>query len=197
MRRLLRTPYIAEPIDNLPSLITQGLPRVALEVGAELPELSQIADVVDIEPTFRMRAGGSLIEARVSLRAAYGDVEIDVRADGMTPPVIVKPPVPAKGKTAHRAASPQARDVIPCDIAAQQEATTSLRALGLKPDEDGNGLRRARRRRDPVLDRGARRAARGLGSLHPGRPRRRAGAQQPLQRERARVERRRLADARA
>src|SRR5204863_4345510 len=87
-----RTPAISDMIDNLPSLIVQGLPRVALEVGAELPDLSQVADVVDMVPTFRLRAGGSLIEARVSLRAAYDDVEIDVRADGLTPPVIVKPP---------------------------------------------------------------------------------------------------------
>ena len=70
----------------------QGLPKVALEVGAELPELSQVADVVDLVPTFRVAAGGSLTDAQVSLRAAYEDVEIGVRADGMTVPVIVKPP---------------------------------------------------------------------------------------------------------
>src|SRR5690606_13793189 len=92
IRRLIRTPSIAESIDNLPALIAQGLPRVALEVGAELPERSQVPDVVGVTPTFRLRAGGSLTEARVSLRAAYDDVEIDVRADGMTPPVLVKPP---------------------------------------------------------------------------------------------------------
>ncbi len=50
IRRLMRTPVIAESIDNLPTLIAQGLPRVALEVGAELPDLSQVADVVDISP---------------------------------------------------------------------------------------------------------------------------------------------------
>ena len=53
---------------------------------------------VDLEPTFRMRAGGSLTEARVALRAAYEDVEMDVRADGMTPPVIVKAPEPGSTK---------------------------------------------------------------------------------------------------
>src|SRR5882672_1420133 len=95
IRRLVRAPFIHEPIDSLPQLIAQGLPKVALEVGADLPDLSQVADVVDLVPTFRMRAGGSLTEARVSLRAAYEDVEMDVRADGMTPPVIVKPPVAA------------------------------------------------------------------------------------------------------
>jgi superfamily II DNA or RNA helicase len=145
IRRLMRTAYISESIDNLPSLIAQGLPRVALEVGAELPDLSQVADVVDVTPTFRLRAGGSLTEARVSLRAAYDDVEIDVRADGMTPPVLVKPPRAAgegdddSGGPRRLAASKRAT-VIRCDIAAQQQATTSLRALGLKADEDGMGF---------------------------------------------------------
>jgi superfamily II DNA or RNA helicase len=147
IRRLMRTAYISESIDNLPSLIAQGLPRVALEVGAELPDLSQVADVIDISPTFRLRAGGSLTEARVSLRAAYEDVEVDVRADGMTPPVLVKPPRAggedddeSSGPRARRLAASKRATVIRCDIAAQQEATNSLRGLGLKADEDGMGF---------------------------------------------------------
>jgi superfamily II DNA or RNA helicase len=150
IRRLRATPFITESVDNLPVLIAQGLPRVALDVGAELPELSQVADVVDIAPTFRLRAGGTLTEARVSLRAAYEDVEIDVRADGMTAPVIVKPPqgdgagddhvdgYPGAGP--RRVAASKRATVIRADIAAQQEATTRLRALGLVPDEEGMGF---------------------------------------------------------
>lgn len=145
IRRLLRTPIITESIENLPVLIAQGLPRVALEVGAELPELSQVADVVDVTPTFRLRAGGALTEAHVSLRAAYEDVEIDVRADGMTPPVIVKPPKATAVDTEEdagprRVPASKRATVIRCDIAAQQEATSKLSALGLKPDEDGMGF---------------------------------------------------------
>ena len=132
IRRMLRQPVISEPVDKLPDLVMQGLPRVALEVGAELPELSQVADVVDLVPTFRVAAGGSLTEAQVSLRAAYEDVEIDVRADGMTVPVIVKPP-PAQGPGSNKRAK-----CIRCDIAAQQEAAARLRDLGLVPAEDGN-----------------------------------------------------------
>ncbi len=144
LRRLIRTPAIAESIDNLPSLIAQGLPKVALEVGAELPELSQVADVVDVMPTFRLRAGGTLTEARVSLRAAYDDVEIDVRADGMTPPVIVKPPKSGaddgEDASPRRVPASKRASVLRCDIAAQQEATSKLRALGLTTDEDGMGF---------------------------------------------------------
>jgi superfamily II DNA or RNA helicase len=130
IRRMLRMPVIAEPVERLADMVMQGLPKVALEVGAELPELSQVADVVDLVPTFRVAAGGGLTEAQVSLRAAYEDVEIDVRADGMTVPVIVKPPPP-------QSASKRAR-CIRCDIAAQQDAAAKLRDLGLSPAEDGN-----------------------------------------------------------
>ncbi|APR79422.1 Helicase, SNF2/RAD54 family protein [Minicystis rosea] len=127
MRRLLRSPTIGEPMRSLPQLIMQGLPKVALEVGAELPDLAQIAEVVDLVPTFRMRAGGSLIEASVSLFAAYGELEIQVRADGITPPVIIQPP--EEGMKRARC--------IRVDIAAQQDAAEKLSALGLKPDETG------------------------------------------------------------
>ena len=140
IRRLLRAPFIHEPIESLPQLIAQGLPKVALEVGAELPDLSQVADVIDLVPTFRMRAGGALTEARVALRAAYEDVEMDVRADGMTPPVIVKPPVRHEGAHEGRPGPPPRARCIRCDIAAQQDAAGKLRDLGLVPDEDGNGF---------------------------------------------------------
>jgi superfamily II DNA or RNA helicase len=129
IRRLIRMPFISEPVEKLPDLVMQGLPKVALEVGAELPELSQVADVVDLVPTFRVAAGGSLVDAQVSLRAAYEDFEIDVRADGMTVPVIVKPPEPGSTKRAK---------CIRCDIAAQQVAAARLQELGLTPAEDGN-----------------------------------------------------------
>jgi superfamily II DNA or RNA helicase len=135
VRRMLRLPVITEPVERLPELVMHGLPKVALEVGAELPELSQVADVVDLVPTFRVAAGGTLVDAQVSLRAAYEDVEIDVRADGMTLPVIVKPPAP--GTPGKSGAAKRAR-CIRCDIAAQQAAAAKLRDLGLVPDEDGN-----------------------------------------------------------
>src|SRR5690606_8416177 len=42
LRRLMRSPTIAEPASELIPVITAGLPRVALEVGADLPDLSQV-----------------------------------------------------------------------------------------------------------------------------------------------------------
>jgi len=127
MRRLMKSPTIAEPMSHLPRLLMQGLPKVCLEIGGELPDLAQIADVVDMEPTFRMRAGGSLMEASVALYAAYGEEELQVRADGITPPVIIKPPAEGSKRAL----------CVRVDIAAQQAAVSRLLDLGLSPDETG------------------------------------------------------------
>lgn len=130
LRRLLRSPSIAEPSKDLISIITDALPRVALEVGAPLPDLSQVADVVDLQPDFRMRATGNLLEAYVSLRAAYGDLEVEVRADGISPPVIIQPP---------EAGEKRAR-CVRTDIVAQQEAARLLLDLGLQQNETGENF---------------------------------------------------------
>ena len=130
MRRLLRSPTIGEPMSELARVIMQGLPKIALEVGAELPDLGQIAEVVDLVPTFRMRAGGSLMEANVTLTAAYGEAEIAVRADGISPPVLVQPP--EEGMKRARC--------VRVDIAAQQDAANKLLSLGLRPDPTGQAF---------------------------------------------------------
>ncbi|HTV19879.1 MAG TPA: SNF2-related protein, partial [Polyangiaceae bacterium] len=127
LRRLLRAPTIAEPSNELLYLITNSLPRLSLELGAPLPDLSAVADVVDLPPQFRLRASGSLVNAEVSLRTAYGDIEVEVRADGISPPIILKPPTEnQKRATCVRA-----------DIVAQQEAVQLLLDHGLKPAESG------------------------------------------------------------
>ncbi len=130
LRRLLKSPTIAEPASDLISLIADGLPRIAFEVGAPLPDLSQVADVVDLPPTFRMRASGSLLEAEVSLRAAYGDLEVEVRADGISPPIIIQPPEPGQDRAS----------CVRTDIVAQQSAAQTLVGLGLQPDESGESF---------------------------------------------------------
>ena len=127
LRRLLNSPTIAEPATQLISVITSDLPKVALDMGAKLPELSQVAEVVDIAPTFVLRAGGSISEANASLKAQYGQLEIEVRADGISPPIMVLPP--EEGQKRARC--------IRTDIVAQQEAVQKLLDAGLSPDETG------------------------------------------------------------
>ncbi len=130
LRRLLRAPTIAEPANELINLITNLLPRLSLELGATLPDLSQVADVVDLPPQFRLRAGGALVKAEVALRAAYGDLEVEVRADGISPPVIIKPPSEGQRRAT----------CIRTDIVAQQEAVQLLLDLGLNPGDGGESF---------------------------------------------------------
>jgi superfamily II DNA or RNA helicase len=127
LRRLVRSPTIAEPASELVTMITYGLPKVATEIGAPLPDLSQVADVVDLEPTFRMKAGGGLTEVEVTLTATYGEREVEVRADGLSPPIIILPPQEGQKRA----------KCIRVDIAAQQAAVEKLLDLGLEPDESG------------------------------------------------------------
>jgi superfamily II DNA or RNA helicase len=130
LRRLLRAPTIAEPANELLYLITNALPRLALELGADLPDLAAVADVVDLPPQFRLRAGGSLVSAEVSLRAAYGDLEVEVRADGISPPIILKPPSESQKRAT----------CVRADIVAQQEAVQLLIDHGLKPGDGGENF---------------------------------------------------------
>ncbi|HSC85992.1 MAG TPA: SNF2-related protein, partial [Polyangiaceae bacterium] len=107
--------------------ITSDLPRVAIDVGADLPDLSQVAEVIDLEPQFVLRAGGGINDAQASLSARYGDLEIEVRADGISPPVIFLPQQPGQKRIR----------CIRTDIEAQQEAVQLLLDYGLDEDESG------------------------------------------------------------
>jgi len=127
LRRLLHNPTIAEPVSELITIIASDLPRVALDVGADLPDLSQVAEVVDMHPHFIFRAGGGITDAEASLRARYGELEIEVRADGISPPVIFVPPDEGRRRM----------KCIRTDIAAQQAAVQLLLDKGLEPSESG------------------------------------------------------------
>ncbi len=130
LQRLWRTPQIQYPLDQLPFLLSEAIPRIALEIGAELPALSEVAEEIDIAPAFKLRAFGELIEAHVQISAAYGEIELEVRADGMSPPIVVLPP-PGPGKKAR---------CVRANVLAQQQAVEIVRELGFVPDEDGKGL---------------------------------------------------------
>ena len=127
LRRLLNSPTIAERAHELINVITSDLPKVALELGADLPELSQIADMTDLPAKFVLRAGGDIAKADASLKVTYGDLELEVRADGISPPVIVLPPEAGQKRA----------QCIRTDIVAQQLAVQSLLDAGLSPSESG------------------------------------------------------------
>ncbi|MGZ3450132.1 MAG: DEAD/DEAH box helicase [Polyangiales bacterium] len=130
LQRLWRTPQISYPLDQLPFLLSEAVPRIAAEIGAELPSISEVADEIDLPPAFKLRAFGELIEAHVQISAAYGETELEVRADGMSPPIVVLPPA-APGKKAR---------CVRANVLEQQQAVELVRELGFVPDEDGKGL---------------------------------------------------------
>ncbi|MFI5299967.1 MAG: SNF2-related protein [Polyangiales bacterium] len=130
LQRLWRMPQIQHPLEGLPWLLSEAVPRVAAELGAELPPLSEVADELEVAPHFKLRAFGELIEARVQLSAAYNDTELEVRADGMSPPIVVLPP-PAPGKKAI---------CVRTNILEQQQAIEKIKELGFISDEEGKGL---------------------------------------------------------
>ncbi|MEO7094665.1 MAG: SWIM zinc finger family protein, partial [Polyangiales bacterium] len=130
LQRLWRTPVIHYPLEHLPNLLGDVIPRIAGEIGAELPTIHEVADEVDLPPHFKLRAFGELIEARVQISAAYGEVELEVRADGMSPPIVVLPP-PAPGKKAR---------CVRANVLEQQQAVEAVKDLGFVSDEEGKGL---------------------------------------------------------
>ena len=185
--RLLRSPTIAEPASELIGMITSGLPKVALEVGAELPELSQVADVIDLEPTFRMRASGGITDAQVASAC-----RLRRRRSGGT-------------RRRHLAARPdstarrgtEARQLHPLrhrGTAAGRPGAARARPVA---GRERRVLRGRGRTGDQVLVRRGRFAARGLGPLRSRAPARDPRPQQAAGDERTRLERRGLAQRQA
>jgi superfamily II DNA or RNA helicase len=130
LQRLWRAPQILHPLTDLPALLSDYVPRIAAELGAELPPIGDVAEEVDVAPHFKLRAFGELIEAHVQLSAAYGETELEVRADGMSPPIVVLP-LDAGARRAR---------VVRTNVLAQQEAIEHVKALGFTPDAEGKAL---------------------------------------------------------
>ncbi len=124
LERLSRAPSITHPLDDLGRLLSEIVPKTAFALGTELPDLSSIADIVDATPTFTLRAEGDLTVVRATLRAVYGEVELDVAPAELPPPLAIVP------------GTSERPSVIRRDIGAEREAADTLFNLGLGlPDE--------------------------------------------------------------
>ncbi|MFO0610087.1 MAG: SNF2-related protein [Polyangiales bacterium] len=124
LERLSRAPSISHPVDDLGRLLSDIIPRAALSLNVELPELASIADLVDATPTFTLRAEGDLASVRATLKAVYGDVELDVAPAELPPPLAI---LPGGGERPR---------VIRRDIGAEREAANTLFELGLGLPEE-------------------------------------------------------------
>ncbi len=130
LTRLYRSPALVHPSSELPRLLTELIPRVAASLGAELPDLSQVADLVDAQPDFILITNGDIIEASARLRVRYGEHDFPVPPAGFPSPLAFLPP-------AGRSTRPQ---VVRRDVGGEMAAVQRILNLGFKPDEAGEGL---------------------------------------------------------
>ncbi len=131
LQRLYRSPALVHPMSDLPRLLTEFIPRVAASLGAELPDLSSVADLVDAQPALVLKADGDIVEAHVRLKVAYGEHEFDVPVEGFPSPLAFLPP-----KNGNRA-RPR---VVRRDVGAEMAAVQEVMNLGFEVDESGEAL---------------------------------------------------------
>ena len=156
LQRLYRSPAMVQSHADLPELLGESIPRVAALLGAELPDLSAVADLVDQKPLFELKANGDIIDARVRLYVRYEDQEFDVPPDEFPSPLAFLPPKKGEGRPR----------VVRRDIGAEMAGVQALLNQNFEVSESGEEIGGFRRRRDRVLDERHRRASRGLGSFH-------------------------------
>ncbi len=126
LRQLFRSPALVVPLQMLPTLLTDFLPRVATALGADLPELDQVAEVVDLAPRFVLRADGDIVEAHVRLFARYDEHEFEVPFGEVPPPLAFFPPAEEGGRPR----------VVRRDVGAEMAAVQRILDLGFAPSED-------------------------------------------------------------
>lgn len=127
LQRLYRSPAIVQPMSELPRLLVEFIPRVAASLGTQLPDLSSVADLVDAQPRFELRASGDLIEAELRLRVLYEDLSFDVPVSGFPSPLAIQ----------HSGQRPR---VLRRDVGNEMAAIQKLLDLGAEVNEAGDAL---------------------------------------------------------
>ncbi|MGB5219553.1 MAG: SNF2-related protein [Polyangiales bacterium] len=130
LQRLYRSPAMVQTHEELPALLGEYIPRVAALLGAELPDLSSVADLVDQKPRFELKADGDLIDARVRLYVRYEDQEFDVPPDDMPSPLAVLPAKNGRGRPR----------VVRRDVGAEMSGVQALLNQNFEVSESGEEL---------------------------------------------------------
>jgi superfamily II DNA or RNA helicase len=131
LQRLYRSPALVHPLQDLPRLLTEYIPKVAASLGTELPDLSSVADVLDAAPHFQIRAVGDIVEAKVKLRVDYQGSEYDVPPSGFPSPLAFQGP--DRGATRPK--------VVRRDVGAEMAGIQEILNLGgFSVDESGEFL---------------------------------------------------------
>ncbi|RLB37946.1 MAG: hypothetical protein DRH30_12335, partial [Deltaproteobacteria bacterium] len=130
LQRLYRSPAMVQSHDDLPELLGESIPRVAALLGADLPDLSSVADLVDQKPRFELKANGDIIDARVRLYVRYEDQEFDVPPDDFPSPLAFLPPKSGKGRPR----------VVRRDVGAEMAGIQALLNQNFEVSESGEEL---------------------------------------------------------
>jgi len=130
LQRLYRSPAMVQKHGELPALLGEYIPRVSASLGAELPDLSSVADLVDQTPRFELKANGDIIDARVRLYVRYEDQEFDVPPDEIPSPLAVLPPKNGRGRPR----------VVRRDVGAEMSGVQALLSQNFEVSESGDEL---------------------------------------------------------
>jgi superfamily II DNA or RNA helicase len=130
LQRLYRSPAMVQSHDDLPALLGEYIPRISASLGADLPDLSSVADLVDQKPRFELKANGDIIDARVRLYVRYENQEFDVPPDDFPSPLAFLPP--KRGESRPR--------VVRRDVGAEMAGIQTLLNQNLEVSESGDEL---------------------------------------------------------
>ncbi|MFO0692956.1 MAG: SNF2-related protein [Polyangiales bacterium] len=130
LTRLRSSPGLVHSNADLPPLLSEFVPRIANMLGAELPDLSGVADLVDAQPKIVLRANGDIVGASVKLSVVYDDEEFDIPPVGFAPPLAFLPPTSRSGRPR----------VVRRDIGAEMAAVQQVMHHGFGVGESGEEL---------------------------------------------------------
>ena len=130
LQRLYRSPAMVHPSADLPSLLSEYIPRVAASLGSELPDLSSIADLVDAQPAFQLKVNGDIVNAFVRINVTYNGQEFPIPPGEFPSPLAFLPPTRKGGRPR----------VVRRDVGAEMAAVQTVMNLGFEVDESGEEL---------------------------------------------------------
>jgi len=130
LQRLYRSPALVVPIAELPRLLSDIIPRAAALLGARLPDLAQVADLVDATPSIALKVDGDIVDAVARLKVSYDDQEFPIPVDGFPSPLAFLPPTRPGGRPR----------VVRRDVGAEMSGVQMLMNLGFEVDESGQAM---------------------------------------------------------
>jgi superfamily II DNA or RNA helicase len=130
LQRFYRSPSLVHPLSDLPYLLTDFVPRVANSIGAPLPELASVADLVDATPKFTLRTNGDIVDAHARILVGYKGEEFPVPSKGLPSPLAFLPPTSPGGRPR----------VVRRDVGGEMVAIQTMMNHGFVPDEYGHEL---------------------------------------------------------